>query len=296
MAERAEGAEARRAVSCAAQVGREVRLRVAPRLSLRARHLVRLCRADRRVAAAPARCARDLPPTTRSDGRRRRLDADEAAEGDRPVHGWLVFDKPVGMTSTQVVGRVRRAVRRRRRPAMAARSTRWRPACCRSRSARRPRPSPMSWTAPKTLPLHRALGRGARDRRRRGRGHRDQRRPARPRPRSRRRCRASPATIMQVPPAYLGDQGRRRARLRPGARRRDGRAGSPAPCASTRSTWSRSPTPTTRSSRSRRGKGAYMRSLARDLARALGTVGHLSRAAPDCASGRFTRGTRDFAG
>ena len=30
---------------------------------------------------------------------------------------------------------------------MPARSTRWRPACCRSRSARRPRPCPTSWTA-----------------------------------------------------------------------------------------------------------------------------------------------------
>ena len=30
----------------------------------------------------------------------------------RPVHGWLVLDKPVGMTSTQAVGAVRRRVRR----------------------------------------------------------------------------------------------------------------------------------------------------------------------------------------
>lgn len=28
----------------------------------------------------------------------------------RPVHGWLIIDKPAGMTSTQVVGRVRRAL------------------------------------------------------------------------------------------------------------------------------------------------------------------------------------------
>jgi tRNA pseudouridine55 synthase len=28
----------------------------------------------------------------------------------RPVHGWIVVDKPVGITSTQVVGRVRRAL------------------------------------------------------------------------------------------------------------------------------------------------------------------------------------------
>src|SRR5262245_24359398 len=27
----------------------------------------------------------------------------------RPIHGWLVLDKPVGMTSTQAVGAVRRA-------------------------------------------------------------------------------------------------------------------------------------------------------------------------------------------
>ena len=27
----------------------------------------------------------------------------------KPVHGWLVLDKPAGMTSTQAVGAVRRA-------------------------------------------------------------------------------------------------------------------------------------------------------------------------------------------
>ena len=57
----------------------------------------------------------------------------------KPVHGWLVLDKPVGMTSTQAVGAVRRLFDARR-PATPARSIRWRPACCRSRSARRPRP------------------------------------------------------------------------------------------------------------------------------------------------------------
>ena len=26
----------------------------------------------------------------------------------QPVHGWVVFDKPLGMTSTQAVGKIRR--------------------------------------------------------------------------------------------------------------------------------------------------------------------------------------------
>jgi tRNA U55 pseudouridine synthase TruB len=30
-----------------------------------------------------------------------------------PVNGWLVIDKPLGLTSTQVVGRVRRILRPR---------------------------------------------------------------------------------------------------------------------------------------------------------------------------------------
>ena len=60
----------------------------------------------------------------------------------RDVHGWIVLDKPVGMTSTHAVGAVQAAVRRRSARATPARSIRSPPAACRSRSARRPRPSP----------------------------------------------------------------------------------------------------------------------------------------------------------
>ena len=59
------------------------------------------------------------------------------------MHGWIILDKPVGLGSTQGGQRgqaraARRAAMARPRSAMAARSIRWRPACCRSRSARRP--------------------------------------------------------------------------------------------------------------------------------------------------------------
>ncbi len=54
---------------------------------------------------------------------------------------------------------------------MPAPSTRWRPACCRSRSARRPRPCPGRWTARKTYRFTVRWGEARDDRRRRGRGH-----------------------------------------------------------------------------------------------------------------------------
>jgi hypothetical protein len=57
----------------------------------------------------------------------------------RDVSGWIVLDKPVGMTSTHAVARVKRAFQAKK-PATPARSIRSPPACCRSRSAKRPRP------------------------------------------------------------------------------------------------------------------------------------------------------------
>ena len=67
----------------------------------------------------------------------------------RPVNGWLVLDKPLGMTSTAAVAGSS-GCSRPPRPVMPARSIRSRPACCRSRSARRRRLWPMSWTGEKT--------------------------------------------------------------------------------------------------------------------------------------------------
>ena len=57
----------------------------------------------------------------------------------RDVHGWIVLDKPVGMTSTHAVASSS-GCSPPSAPAMPARSIRSPPAACRSRSARRPRP------------------------------------------------------------------------------------------------------------------------------------------------------------
>ncbi len=84
---------------------------------------------------------------------------------------------------------------------MAAPWTRWPPASCRSPWAKRPRPSPMSWTAPRPT-ASRPLGRSPLDRRCRGRGHRHQRRPARRTTRSVPPCPAFTGDIDQVPPIY----------------------------------------------------------------------------------------------
>ena len=56
-------------------------------------------------------------------------------------------------------------------------------------------------------------------------------------------------TIAQVPPQYLRDQDRRRARLRSRPRRRDGRSRRPGRSRSTALSWLTCPTPTTPSSR-----------------------------------------------
>jgi tRNA pseudouridine55 synthase len=59
----------------------------------------------------------------------------------RDVHGWVVLDKPIGMTSTHAVA-VLSACSRPSAPATPARSILWHPAACRSRSARPPRRFP----------------------------------------------------------------------------------------------------------------------------------------------------------
>ena len=51
----------------------------------------------------------------------------------RDVHGWVVLDKPIGMTSTHAVAVLKRLFRPSA-PAMPARSIRSPPAACRSRS------------------------------------------------------------------------------------------------------------------------------------------------------------------
>ena len=84
---------------------------------------------------------------------------------------------------------------------MAARSTRWPPACCRSRSARRPRPSPAPWPGARPIASRCAGARRAT--------------PTTPRARSSRRARCGPdaAAIAAALPRFTGDDPAAPARL-----------------------------------------------------------------------------------
>ena len=113
------------------------------------------------------------------------------------------------------------ARRRQGRPRRHARPGGHRPA--RHRLRRGDEDRPLRRRRPQGLPLHRALGRRHRDRRRRGRGHRHLRRPPRRRRRSAPALPAFTGDILPGPAAGLRGQGRRRARLRPRPRRRGAR-------------------------------------------------------------------------
>jgi ribosome-binding factor A len=79
---------------------------------------------------------------------RRRLASDPRM---KPLHGWIILDKPYGLGSTQAVAAVKRCLReagrRRPRSATAARSIRLPRACCRLRWAKRPSSPGGCWTA-----------------------------------------------------------------------------------------------------------------------------------------------------
>ena len=126
----------------------------------------------------------------------------------------------------------------------------------------------------KTLPLHGALGRGARHRRRRRQGRRRRATPARPRPRSRRCLPRFTGTIMQMPPKFsaIKIEGERAYDL---ARDGEMSSWSRARSRSTGSTWS-SPDPDHAVFEAECGKGTYVRALARDIGRVLGCLGHVA--------------------
>ena len=159
---------------------------------------------------------------------------------------------------------------------MAARWTRWPPASCRSRWARRRRPSPMSWTPRKT---YRFTDHGSvrpRHRRRRGQVDGDERAAADATPRSRPLWPRFIGEIQQVPPRFaaIKIQGERAYDI---ARRGEevelaAAAGPHRP----RSSWSDAPIPITPSSEMACGKGAYVRAIARDLGEMLGCFAHVA--------------------
>ena len=177
-----------------------------------------------RSCARPRCSAISTRPRSDDRGRRgmSRMNAPRSKRVD--VNGWLVLDKPVGMTSTHAVARREAAVQRQEgRPCRHARSARLRHPADRLRRGDQDRALRVGRR--EGLPLHGALGR--RDRHRR---HRRQGRRAR-----QRRCARRGTTIEAVLPRFTGDdhagaadvlrhQDRRRARLRSRPRRRGGRA------------------------------------------------------------------------
>ena len=193
----------------------------------------------------------------------------------RDVHGWIVLDKPVGMTSTHaVVGHQASVCGQARRPCRHARSAGFGLPADRARRSDQDRAVRRRW--PQDLSLHHPLGRGARHRRCRGPRRR---RPATcgPMPaRSRALLPRFTGTIEQVPPRFsaIKIDGERAYDLA-----RDGEMVELAAPPGRRSTaleLVEMPDPDHAVLTAECGKGTYVRSLARDLGRALGAFGHVS--------------------
>ena len=144
----------------------------------------------------------------------------------RPLDGWLIIDKPPGLTSTDVVNRVRRAFDAQK----AGHGGTLDPLATgvlAGRLRRRDQDRPLRHGRHQAVPLHAALRRGARHRRRGRQGHRHLPCPPHRRRRSAPRLPQFRGDIMQIPPDLLGGEGRRRARLRHGARGPPTRARTP---------------------------------------------------------------------
>ena len=138
-------------------------------------------------------CARPRSPATSA----READEDGTLMGRRDkgskVDGWLVLDKPVGMTSTEAVARVKRLFDAAEgRPCRHARSARLRLPADRARRGDQDRR--LRHGRAKALPLHRPLGRGDRP-------------PTTPKARSPRppTARPSEAEIRAILPEFTGD-------------------------------------------------------------------------------------------
>ena len=143
------------------------------------------------LAIAPPQAAENEPRPRKQQFKRDKRD----------VHGWLVLDKPVGMTSTHAVSVVKRLFSAKRAghagtldplasgalPIALGEAT---------------KTVPFVMDGRKIYRVHRALGRRTRHRRRRGPRHCHQRASARRRRRSARCCPPTSAAIQQVPPRY----------------------------------------------------------------------------------------------
>ena len=253
-----------------ARVGEQRRPALCAGDPLRDRPHLRRGRPHRRPAAPARRGAR---PQGRL--RAERPQGDEPQEEGRQGRRLGVLDKPVGLGSTPAVGRVRRLFGAAEgRPWRHARSAGQRRAA--DRPGRGDQDRALRHGRPEGIPLHAPLRRGALDRGCRGRGHRDQRRAARPTRRSAAPWPAFVGEIEQVPPAFsaLKIDGKRAYDLARAGR--GGRAEAAARSSIERLELLGRPDADHADFVVSCGKGTYIRSLGRDLALALGTVGHLS--------------------
>ena len=271
--------------------------RAARQPEIRARHplphrrAIRRSRADRQAVAHAGGAARSRTTrTTSDDDRERRCRIAEATQSrrsdraaskptvkreKRDVHGWVVLDKPVGMTSTHAVARRSSGCSRRKRAGHAGTL---------DPLASGALPIALG-EATKTVPfvmdgrkLYRFTVRWGEERDTddaEGRVVADQRRRARPRTRSARCCRRFTGTIEQVPPRFsaIKIEGERAYDLA-----RDGETVELAarPVEIHRLELVEMPDADHAVFEAECGKGTYVRALARDIGRALGCFGHVS--------------------
>ena len=191
----------------------------------------------------------------------------------RDVHGWCVLDKPVGMTSTHAVAVVKRLFSAKR-AGHAGTLDPLASGCCRSRSARRPRPFPTSWMAARPISFTVRWGeeRDTDD----AEGRVAESSDLRPTPDAIRALLPGfTGTIAQVPPRYsaIKIDGERAYDL---AREGTVVEMEPRPVDIHRLELIEMPDPDHAVLIAECGKGTYVRALARDLGRLLGCFGHVS--------------------
>ena len=174
-------------------------LRARPRLRPGGSDRGAAARARRRPRPAPRpRTSRRAPKGTTTPGKAKPM---AGKRRGLKVDGWLILDKPVGMTSTRAVARVRRvfqAAKAGHGGTLDPLATGVLPIALGEAT----KTVPYVMDGDEDLSLHAALGRGAGDRRCRGRGQRHQRPCGRKTGRSGPRSRPFAARIQQRPPIY----------------------------------------------------------------------------------------------
>ena len=186
----------------------------------------------------------------------------------------MILDKPQGMTSTQAVAAVRR-IFDAQKAGHAGTLDPLATGILAIALGEATKTVPFVQDADEDLSLHRDLGRSPRQRRCRRQGHRHQRRAPHRRSQSKPCCPASPAALTQVPPAYsaIKVDGERAYDL---AREGEEVALEPRTVQVSEARLLGMPDPDQAEFEILCGKGTYVRSWVRDIALALGTLGHVS--------------------